>query len=55
MIENKLHKNTIVLIDDCKLPGGGKGKLVVEYMVKNNWEILIDAYQILLIKKGSLL
>ncbi len=54
VIENKLHKNSIVLIDDCKLPGGGKGKLVVEYMVKKNWEILIDAYQILLIKKGSL-
>ena len=54
VIEDKLHKNSIVLIDDCKLPGGGKGKTVVEYMLKNNWEILINAYQILLVKKDSL-
>jgi predicted O-methyltransferase YrrM len=51
-IEDKLHQNTIVLIDDCKLPGGGKGKTVVEYMINKNWEILINAYQILLVKKA---
>lgn len=54
IIEDKLHKNSIVLIDDCGLPGGGKGKTVVEYMLKNNWVILINAYQILLVKKESL-
>tara|TARA_R110002073_G_scaffold126764_4_gene271805 strand:- start:12041 stop:12712 length:672 start_codon:yes stop_codon:yes gene_type:complete len=53
-IENKLHKNSIVLIDDCGLPGGGKGKTVIEYMLKKKWEILIDAYQVLLVKKESL-
>lgn len=50
-IENQLHDKSIVLIDDCDLPNGGKGKLVVEYMLKNGWEILIKAYQILLIRK----
>ena len=50
-IEDKLHNNSIVLIDDCGLPGGGKGKLVVDYMLEKNWKILIDAYQILLVKK----
>lgn len=54
IVEDRLHKNTIVLIDDCRLPGGGKGKTVVDYMLKNNWKILINAYQILLVKKESL-
>lgn len=54
IIEDKLHKNSIVLIDDCGLPGGGKGKTVIEYMLKKNWKILIDAYQVLLVKKESL-
>jgi len=31
-IESRLHKDTIFLIDDCGLPGGGKGKTVVSYM-----------------------
>lgn len=51
LIENKLHDNSVVLIDDCGLPGGGKGKTVVEYMLKRDWKVLIDAYQILLVKK----
>lgn len=55
IIENQLHKNSIVLIDDCGLPGGGKGKTLIEYMLKKDWEVLIDAYQVLLVKKESLL
>jgi hypothetical protein len=50
-IEDRLHGNTIVLIDDCRLPNGGKGKMAVKYMLENNWKILIDAYQILLVRK----
>lgn len=52
-IEARLHPDSIVLIDDCRLPNGGKGKQVVEYMLQNNWKILINAYQILLIHKES--
>ncbi|WP_350292336.1 class I SAM-dependent methyltransferase [uncultured Croceitalea sp.] len=48
-IEDKLHENSIVLIDDCDLPNGGKGKLVIAYMVKKGWRIVIDAYQVLLV------
>lgn len=51
--ESKLHDNSIVLIDDCGLPGGGKGKLVIDYMLKKNWEIIINKYQVLLVKKGT--
>ena len=54
-IESRLHKDTIVLIDDCGLPGGGKGKTVVTYMETKGWEVLIDAYQILLVHQDSLL
>lgn len=54
LIEHKLHKNSIVLIDDCKLPGGGKGKTVVDYMLKKGWKILIDSYQVLLVREDSL-
>ncbi len=50
-IENQLHKNSIVLIDDCKLPGGGKGKTVIAYMQTKGWQILIEKYQVLLLHK----
>lgn len=50
-IEKALHSKTIVLIDDCDLPNGGKGKLVVEYMLQRNWEIVMNNYQILLLHK----
>ncbi len=50
-IEDHLHGKTIVLIDDCRLPNGGKGKKVVEYMVEKNWKVLVNAYQILLVRK----
>jgi len=50
-IEDRLHKNTIVLIDDCRLPNGGKGKITIEYMLQKDWKILIDAYQVLLVRK----
>lgn len=49
-IENQLHDNTIVLIDDCRLPAGGKGKLVIDYMQNKGWQVIIDAYQVLLLK-----
>ncbi len=54
IIEDKLHRNSIVLIDDCGLPGGGKGKTVIAYMLERGWKILINAYQVLLVKEESL-
>lgn len=51
-IEDLLHQNSIVLIDDCDLPNGGKGKLVVDYMLKKDWRILMNEYQILLVRKN---
>lgn len=54
-IEGKLHDKTIVLIDDCDLPNGGKGKLVVEYMLTKNWKIAEKAYQILLVRSDLII
>ncbi|MBX2845802.1 MAG: class I SAM-dependent methyltransferase [Saprospiraceae bacterium] len=49
-VEDKLHDQSFVLIDDCKLPNGGKGKLVIDYMLQNGWKIIMDHYQVLLTK-----
>lgn len=50
-IENQLHANSIVLIDDCDLPNGGKGKLAIEYMLQKGWKVVMNAYQVLLVRK----
>jgi predicted O-methyltransferase YrrM len=47
-IESRLHAESVVLIDDCGAPGGGKGKLVIEHMLANGWLIVMDRYQVLL-------
>ena len=49
-IEEQLGPKSIVLIDDCALPGGGKGKSVIEYMTRKGWQVDTDAYQVLLTK-----
>ena len=51
-IEEQLGPNTVVLIDDCDLPGGGKGKTVIEYMTRKGWQVDTSAYQILLTKQS---
>jgi len=51
LVEDKLHKKSIVLIDDCDLPNGGKGKLAIEYMEGKGWKKYMDAYQVLLVRE----
>jgi hypothetical protein len=46
-----LSKNSIVMIDDCKLKNGGKGKFVIKYLLKKGWKILVDSYQVILINE----
>ena len=46
-----LSENCLILIDDCDLPNGGKGKIVVEYLLNRGWKILINKYQILMSRK----
>jgi len=49
-IEDKLHDDSIVLIDDCNMPAGGKGKLVIEYMLTKDWRMHLFDYQALLVR-----
>lgn len=46
-----LTEQTIVMIDDCNLPHGGKGKLVIEYLLNRNWKIVAQDYQTILVKE----
>lgn len=48
----KLHANTIVMIDDCDLPHGGKGKLVIDYLLQHDWKIVEQGYQVVLVRKA---
>jgi hypothetical protein len=45
----RLHENSVVMIDDCALPQGGKGKLAIEYLKERGWKILLEQYQTILI------
>jgi len=51
-IEHRLHDRSFVLIDDCHLPGGGKGKTVIDYMLQHGWNMHMYQYQALLTPPG---
>lgn len=44
----QLHENSIVMIDDCGLPYGGKGKLIIPYLLERGWKIVFNGYQVIL-------
>ncbi len=46
-----LTPQSIVMIDDCGLPHGGKGRLVISYLLGKGWKILENKYQTILIKQ----
>lgn len=45
-----LHKKSIVMFDDCDLPHGGQGKLAIEFLTDNEWKIIHQGYQVILIQ-----
>ena len=47
---NKIHDETIIFMDDCRLRMGGKCAMVRDYLLKNNWQIVIDEYQTVFVK-----
>lgn len=49
-----LHSNSIVMIDDCDFPCGGKGKLAIEYLLDKGWEIIASGYQVILAQKQKI-
>lgn len=50
---SKLHKDSIVMIDDCDLPHGGKGLLAIEYLLERGWKIIFQGYQVILVHSSS--
>jgi predicted O-methyltransferase YrrM len=43
-----LSQNSIVMIDDCDLPHGGKGKLVIEFLEAKGWKVVERGYQVIM-------
>lgn len=41
----KLTPNAIVLLDDCNIPGGGKGLLTERFLLGNGFRLVADGYQ----------
>ena len=48
-IEGCLHDDTVILIDDCDLPNGGKGKLVIQYLTEAGWKVHMAEYQVIMV------
>jgi len=46
----RLHNNSIILIDDCDLPHGGKGKMAIQFLLEKGWKIHMNGYQVLLVR-----
>jgi hypothetical protein len=46
--ESKLHRGSLVLIDDTPTLYTGKGALTVKYALEHGWKILYGGYQVLL-------
>ncbi len=44
-----LSENSVVMIDDCDLPEGGKGKLAINFLLSQGWKIIANSYQVILI------
>lgn len=49
-IEGCLHENSVILIDDCDMPNGGKGKLVIERLTARGWKVHMSEYQVILVR-----
>lgn len=50
----KLHKDSVVLLDDCGLPRKGKCGLVEDFLLGRGWKVLLTGYQTLLVTEASL-
>jgi predicted O-methyltransferase YrrM len=48
-----LHRNSIVMVDDTYGAQGGKGRLVIGYLLGKGWKIAKSAYQVILVYKGQ--
>lgn len=51
--ENKLKPTSIVMIDDCNVPGGGKGYLAIQYLLSRGWVLHSNHHQVILIQGNT--
>ena len=51
--ENKLHEQSVIMIDDCNIHRGGKGLLAIEYLKSKGWVLHKNLYQVILIRPGT--
>ncbi len=47
----KLHERSLIAIDDCGLPNGGKGGMSVPYLLNHGWERIGNGYMAILRRK----
>lgn len=47
----KLSEGAPILIDDCDLPGGGKGRIAKDWLLDNGYMCVLDMYQSLWVKR----
>lgn len=47
---DKLTDQSIVMIDDCDMPGGGKGRLAIDYLTARGWRVVFKSYQVILVR-----
>jgi len=48
-----LHDKSIICVDDCGFPGGGKGGMAVPYLCENGWKIVHQDYIVVLIRESE--
>lgn len=46
---DKLHEDSVVMVDDCELPGGGKCRLVELFLSELGWRTIMKGYQIVMV------
>jgi Methyltransferase domain len=48
-----LHEDSIVLIDDCNVPQGGKGGRLIPFLLSRGWKVVGRKYQVLLARSAA--
>lgn len=46
-----LTENSIIMIDDCNIPGGGKGRLALGWLEQQGWYRHRNKHQVILLKR----
>lgn len=44
----KLHDKSVVMVDDCSLPHGGKCALVKLFLSELGWKVVMEGYQVIM-------